>query len=130
MDNCVFCRIISGEIPSMRVYEDEGCIAALDISPASPGHTLIIPKVHHQDLTELSAAEIEHFFSVAKLLGLRQLERLQADGFNLVQNIATEKAQGLQQKIGDIVKKYKLDMQKPSVTDVQSWIDCAQSSLT
>ncbi len=55
---------------------------------------------------------------------------LRKAGFNLVQNIATEKAQGLQQKIGDIVKKYKLDMQKPSVTDVQSWIDCAQSSLT
>ena len=93
MDNCVFCRIISGDIPSMRVYEDEGCIAALDISPASPGHTLIIPKVHHQDLTELSAAEIEHFFSVAKLLGLRQLERLQADGFNLVQNNGTAAGQ-------------------------------------
>ena len=48
MDHCVFCRIISGEIPSMRVYEDEGCIAALDISPASPGHTLIIPTIRGQ----------------------------------------------------------------------------------
>ena len=50
---------------------------------------------------------------------------LRKAGFNLVQNIASEKAQGLQQKIGDIVKKYKLDMQKPSVTDIQSWIDSA-----
>ena len=48
---------------------------------------------------------------------------LRKAGFNLVQNIATEKAQGLQQKIGDIVKKYKLDMQKPSVDEVQQWID-------
>jgi len=48
---------------------------------------------------------------------------LRKAGFNLVQNIATEKAQGLQQKIGDIVKKYKLDMQKPSVDDIQKWID-------
>jgi histidine triad (HIT) family protein len=86
MDNCVFCRIISGEIPSLRVYEDEECIAALDINPASPGHTLIIPKVHRKDLTELNAEEIEHCFSVAKLLGERQLARLGADGFNLVQN--------------------------------------------
>ena len=93
MDNCVFCRIISGEIPSMRVYEDEGCIAALDINPASPGHTLIIPKVHHKDLTELDEAEIAHFFSVARLLGLRQLERLDADGFNLVQNNGTAAGQ-------------------------------------
>ena len=47
-------------------------------------------------------------------------------GFNLVQNIATEKPQGLQQKIGDIVKKYKLDMQKPSVDEVAKWIEMAQ----
>jgi lysyl-tRNA synthetase class 2 len=48
---------------------------------------------------------------------------LRKAGFNLVSNIKDEKAQGLQQKIGDIVKKYKLDMQKPSVNDVQGWID-------
>ena len=47
---------------------------------------------------------------------------LRKAGFNLVQNIATEKAQGLQQKIGDIVKKYKLDMQKPSIDEVAKWI--------
>ena len=51
---------------------------------------------------------------------------LRKAGFNLVQNIKDEKAQGLQQKIGDIVKKYKLDMQKPSVDDIQKWIDAAQ----
>ena len=86
MDNCVFCRIISGEIPSLRVYEDEECIAVLDINPASPGHTLVIPRVHRKDLTELSVQEIAHAFSVAKLLGERQMERLGADGFNVVQN--------------------------------------------
>ena len=48
---------------------------------------------------------------------------LRKAGFNLVQNIASEKAQGLQQKIGDIVKKFKLNMQKPSVDDIQQWID-------
>ena len=86
MDNCVFCKIISGDIPSMRVYEDDACIAALDINPASPGHTLIIPKFHKKDLRELEVQEIAHLFSVAKLMGERQIERLEADGFNLVQN--------------------------------------------
>ena len=52
---------------------------------------------------------------------------LRKAGFNLVQNIAAEKAQGLQQKIGDIVKKYKLDMQKPSVDEVADWIEKAQA---
>ena len=50
---------------------------------------------------------------------------LRKAGFNLVQNIKDEKAQGLQQKIGDIVKKYKLEMTKPSVDDIQKWIDKA-----
>lgn len=86
MDNCVFCRIVSGDIPSLRVYEDEACVAVLDINPASPGHTLVIPRVHRKDLTELSPEEIAHAFSVAKLLGERQMERLGADGFNVVQN--------------------------------------------
>lgn len=86
MDNCVFCKIISGDIPSFRVYEDEECIAVLDINPASPGHTLVIPRVHRKDLTELGVQEIAHAFSVAKLLGERQMERLGADGFNVVQN--------------------------------------------
>ncbi len=86
MDNCVFCRIVSGDIPSLRVYEDEECIAVLDINPASPGHTLVIPRAHRKDLTELSVQEIAHAFSVAKLLGERQMERLGADGFNVVQN--------------------------------------------
>ena len=52
---------------------------------------------------------------------------LRKAGFNLIQNIASEKPQGLQQKIGDIVKKYKLEMQKPSVDEVAAWIEKAQA---
>ena len=58
-------------------------------------------------------------FETAKLL--------RKAGFNLIQNIASEKAQGLQQKIGDIVKKYKLEMQKPSVDEIAKWIEAAQA---
>ena len=66
MDNCIFCRIIAGEIPSMRVYEDECCIAMLDINPAGPGHTLILPKQHFQDITAVDDATVGHLFSVAR----------------------------------------------------------------
>ena len=55
---------------------------------------------------------------------------LRKAGFNLIQNITGEKAQGLQQKIGDIVKKYKLDMQKPSVDDIAQWISLANNLAT
>lgn len=87
MENCIFCKIIAGEIPSSRIYEDDCCIATLDINPAAPGHTLIIPKEHHQDLTdETSEKLLGHLFKTAAQIGLRQKERLGADGFNVIQN--------------------------------------------
>ncbi len=86
MDDCIFCKIISGEIPSMRVYEDDDCVAMMDISPASPGHTLIVPKEHIADLSELDEALAGRLMMVARAIGLRQKEALGADGFNVVQN--------------------------------------------
>ncbi len=58
MDNCIFCKIIKGEIPSFKVYEDEKVYAFEDINPISEGHTLIIPKVHAQDLWEIDAGSL------------------------------------------------------------------------
>src|SRR5690625_1355558 len=54
-DDCIFCKIIDGEIPSAKVYEDEDVYAFLDISQVSKGHTLVIPKVHTKDIYDLSA---------------------------------------------------------------------------
>ena len=53
-DNCIFCKIAAGEIPSETVYEDEQFRAILDLAPASAGHTLILPKAHFKDVTEIS----------------------------------------------------------------------------
>ena len=87
MENCIFCKIVSGEIPSSKVYEDEVCIATLDINPAAPGHTLIIPKEHHQDLTDdVDETLLGHLFKTAAIIGARQKERLKAEGFNVIQN--------------------------------------------
>lgn len=86
MEDCIFCKIINGDIPSMRVYEDEDCIATMDISPASPGHVLIIPRKHMQDLEGLDEALAGKLLMVAKEIGQRQKEALGADGFNVVQN--------------------------------------------
>ena len=86
MDSCIFCMIAAGDIPSRRIYEDESCIAILDVNPAAEGHTLIIPKEHHKDITEVDEAVLGHLFGVAKMVGTRQKERLNADGFNVVQN--------------------------------------------
>jgi len=86
MENCIFCKIVAGEIPSMKVYEDEYCIATLDIGPATKGHTLIIPKEHHQDITDMDAGLLGKLMTVAKTIGIRQKEKLGAAGFNIVQN--------------------------------------------
>lgn len=87
MDNCIFCKIVAGDIPSMRVYEDEDCIATLDIGPAGRGHTLIIPKNHYDDITDnVDEALLGRLLKVAAMIGARQKERLHADGFNIVQN--------------------------------------------
>ena len=58
MDTCIFCKIVNGEIPSFKVYEDEMTLAFMDINPISPGHTLIIPKKHARDLWEISAEDL------------------------------------------------------------------------
>ncbi|HPN81059.1 MAG TPA: HIT domain-containing protein, partial [bacterium] len=53
MTDCIFCRIIAGEIPSDKIYEDDEAVAFLDIAPVNPGHVLVIPKAHYPDLLAL-----------------------------------------------------------------------------
>lgn len=68
MDNCIFCKIIDGEIPSKKVFEDELCFAFLDINPIQEGHTLIVPKNHHEFVWKLPKLLYDHIFSVARVL--------------------------------------------------------------
>lgn len=86
MNDCVFCKILAGEIPSMKIYEDEYCIATLDIGPATDGHTLILAKEHYSDVTEVPDECLGNLFAAAKKVGKIQMEKLGADGFNIVQN--------------------------------------------
>ena len=85
-NECIFCKIIKGDIPSFKVYEDEIFIAILDRFPASKGHTLIIPKNHHKDIFELPQREAEAIYPLAKNLASKIKERFDADGINIVQN--------------------------------------------
>ena len=66
MEDCIFCKIVKGEIPSFKVYEDEKVFAFEDINPISPGHTLIIPKKHAQDLWEISDDDLSAVHSASK----------------------------------------------------------------
>lgn len=85
-EQCVFCRIAAGEIPSVTVCEDESFRVILDLGPASRGHALILPKEHYRDLTELPDELCGRAFSLAGRLGAAMKESLGCSGFNLVQN--------------------------------------------
>ncbi|PLW80561.1 HIT family protein [Candidatus Woesearchaeota archaeon] len=92
MEECLFCKIIRKEIPSKIIHEDDKVLAFLDISPVNKGHTLVIPKNHSIDLSEMSDDDVDACFKVARNLGNRMIEKLGADGYNI--NMNTKKAAG------------------------------------
>ncbi len=80
MKDCIFCKIVNGEIPSKKIYEDENVIAIMDISPKVNGHSLVIPKKHVTDLTSISDEEILNVNNVAKKLVTRFMNKLNVRG--------------------------------------------------
>lgn len=85
-NNCIFCKIANGEIPSATIYEDEDFRVILDLSPASKGHALILPKEHYVNLFELDDEKAGKVLVVAKKVITKMKEILNCDGYNLVQN--------------------------------------------
>ena len=85
-DNCIFCKIIRGEIPSSTIFEDEDFKVILDINPAAKGHALILPKQHYANLYELPEELASRVMVLAKKLAAHMTERLDCDGLNLLQN--------------------------------------------
>ncbi len=92
-DNCIFCKIANGEIPSATVYEDEEFRVILDMGPASRGHALILPKSHFKDICEADPAIAEKLFPLAGKIGAAMKKGLGAAGFNVVQNNGTSAGQ-------------------------------------
>jgi histidine triad (HIT) family protein len=82
--DCLFCKIVAGEIPSTRVDEDERTVAFMDINPATRGHLLVIPREHSADLLEVADEDLEACARMARKLAGRVQERLGADGANLL----------------------------------------------
>lgn len=85
-ENCIFCKIASGDIPSYTLYEDNLFKVFLDLSPTSFGHALLIPKEHYANLFELEDEIASKIFVLAKKVASAMKTSLQCDGFNLLQN--------------------------------------------
>ena len=84
--NCIFCKIINGDIPSYTIYEDDIIKAFLDIDPKSNGHTLIIPKKHYQDIMDIDEETLSYIFKKAKEIKKLLEEKLNIQGITFVQN--------------------------------------------
>ncbi|WP_017379236.1 HIT family protein [Paenisporosarcina sp. TG-14] len=86
MSDCLFCKIVEGSIPSTKVYEDEHVLAFMDIMPLTKGHTLLIPKKHHENVYEMSSEEAGQLFSVAPKIAASLKASFQPAGLNLMNN--------------------------------------------
>jgi histidine triad (HIT) family protein len=83
-EDCIFCKIVAGDLPSERVQEDEHTVAFMDINPWTRGHALVVPRTHSPNLYEVGDDDLRHTSSAAKRLALRMRERLRCDGVNLL----------------------------------------------
>ena len=86
MENCIFCKIANGEIPSATLYEDDEFRVILDLGPASKGHALILPKSHAANIYELPDETAGKAMILAKHMAAKMTDALKCDGFNIVQN--------------------------------------------
>jgi histidine triad (HIT) family protein len=82
--DCIFCKIVAGEVPATIVRSDERTLAFMDIAPGSRGHCLVIPRVHSADLTEIAPEDLAACALAAQDLARRALDGLGADGVNLI----------------------------------------------
>jgi histidine triad (HIT) family protein len=83
--NCIFCRIVAGELPAVKVYEDADTLAFMDIAPIIKGHTLVIPKQHFDPLTATPEPVLAKLLAVVKKIAQAQMNGLRADGVNVMQ---------------------------------------------
>lgn len=82
----IFCKIINGEIPGKKVFDDDIVMVIMDVNPVSNGHCLVIPKVHYQDLYDIDIKTLNHILKIARDVSKILMEKISCDGITLVQN--------------------------------------------
>lgn len=109
MENCIFCKIANGEIPSATLYEDADFRVILDLGPATRGHSLIIPKSHAADIYELTDEMAGKAMMLAKKMVTELTEVLGCDGYNVVQNNGEAAGQTVSHFHIHLIPRYKND---------------------
>jgi histidine triad (HIT) family protein len=110
--DCPFCKIVAGDSPAMRVYEDERTIAFMDINPATRGHLLVIPRAHAVDLLAVDPADLAACARTAQAMAVRASERLGADGVNLLSSGGTPASQTIFHFHVQVIPRYAGDSLK------------------
>lgn len=108
-DNCIFCKIASGEIPSYTIYEDDDFKAFMDISPASKGHTILIPKQHADNIFDLDETVASKLLPVAARIAKALKAELKCEGLNLLQNNGEAAGQTVFHFHMHIIPRYEVD---------------------
>lgn len=108
-DDCIFCKILKGEIPSYKVYEDDSFIGILDINPSAKGHVIIIPKNHAANIFEISEKDAKEIFVVAKKIAEAIKKAYQPDGINILQNNGEAAGQTVFHLHVHVIPRYKDD---------------------
>lgn len=111
-DDCIFCKLANGVFPTRSIYEDEDFNVILDLAPATKGHALILPKAHADNLYELPDEIAGKTFILAKKLAQKMTEKLDCDGFNIMQNNGTAAGQTVFHFHLHLIPRYKNDGQE------------------
>jgi len=109
MKDCIFCKIVAGEIPCDKVYEDDEHMAFLDIRPTTKGHTLIIPKEHEEDLLETKPETIGKMLIILQKIAKVEKEIFSAKGFNVGINIGKDAGQEVPHTHIHLIPRYGND---------------------
>lgn len=92
-DDCLFCKIVAGDIPAQMVFEDEYAIAFMDINPVNPGHVLVVPKEHTNEITDMPNEAVGRLFRLVQHVAKGVREAVDAPGFNIGVNTGPEAGQ-------------------------------------
>ena len=123
-EDCIFCKITSGEIPSRTLYEDEQFRVILDLGPVAKGHALVIPKEHYANLEEMPEELAADAMKLAKKMAINITKKLHADGFNLLQNNGEAAGQSVKHFHMHVIPRYLEDgrqflLQPGTATDAE-----------
>ena len=110
MEDCIFCKIIKGEIPSTKVYEDENCLAFENIAPLAPIHLLVIPKKHVANITEADGEMLKNLFEVINKIAKEK--GIDKSGFRVVTNCGEDAGQTINHLHFHILAGKKLNENK------------------